>query len=225
MVAQFRPFGAGHLAILGLVAAVSGGLIVLGRAWRGDGRAMVVSGLLFGLLLGAYVVDPFQHAAFGDPVLKKGLPLELCDAAGIVTLIALRTRHAFAFELALLWGLSGALQALLTPPLEEALGHPDSVRYFVLHGGIVASVLYLGPGLGMRTRAGTVLRVYACTAAYAAVVGLVDWAVGANYMFLCSKPPGSILEVFGPWPWYLAGGAAVGLALFWLIDLPYRLLR
>jgi uncharacterized membrane protein YwaF len=44
-------------------------------------------------------------------------------------------------------------------------------------------------------------------------------------MFLCSKPPGSILEVFGPWPWYLAGGAAVGLALFWLIDLPYRLLR
>ena len=42
---------------------------------------------------------------------------------------------------------------------------------------------------------------------------------GANYFFLCEKPPGSLLDLFGPWPYYLLGGAAVGALFFWLLDL------
>ena len=57
---------------------------------------------------------------------------------------------------------------------------------------------------------------------YAVVVGLIDWAVDGNYFYLRSKPPGSLLDVLGPWPWYILGGAGIAALMYWLLDLPYR---
>jgi len=54
-------------------------------------------------------------------------------------------------------------------------------------------------------------------------VAVVDAALGANYMWLREKPPSTILDLFGPWPYYILGGAVLGIALFLLLDLPYRI--
>lgn len=38
---------------------------------------------------------------------------------------------------------------------------------------------------------------------------------GGNYMYMRSKPVHhSLLNVIGPWPWYIAAGAALGLIMF-----------
>ena len=38
-------------------------------------------------------------------------------------------------------------------------------------------------------------------------------------MFLRRKPSdGSILDPMGPWPWYIAGGAALGFALLLVLQ-------
>ncbi len=43
-----------------------------------------------------------------------------------------------------------------------------------------------------------------------------------NYMYLRHTPPGgSLLDLMGPWPWYIASAAALALALFWLLDRPF----
>ena len=64
-------------------------------------------------------------------------------------------------------------------------------------------------------RPGAVRRVYGLTAAFAALAALGTLVTGGNYMFLRRKPAhGSLLDLMGPWPVYIAVAAALGLVLF-----------
>jgi hypothetical integral membrane protein (TIGR02206 family) len=142
-----------------------------------------------------------------------------------VTAAALWTRRIGAFELAYFWGFSGTLQAILTPAMKDGFPAPDFFRYFAMHSGIIVSLFYLTAGLGLRPRRGAVWRVYGWTLVYAVVVGLIDWAIDGNYFYLCRKPSGSLLDILGPWPWYILSGAGLAAVMYWLLDLPYRRTR
>jgi hypothetical integral membrane protein (TIGR02206 family) len=66
--------------------------------------------------------------------------------------------------------------------------------------------------------------VAAITIGYAAFVGLVDAVTGADYLYLRSKPAGAtLLDVLGPWPVYILSATLIGLALFAILDAPFRL--
>jgi uncharacterized membrane protein YwaF len=42
-------------------------------------------------------------------------------------------------------------------------------------------------------------------------------------MFLREKPEAaSLLDLMGPWPWYILSGALLALALFAALDAPFR---
>jgi uncharacterized membrane protein YwaF len=75
-------------------------------------------------------------------------------------------------------------------------------------------------------RPGAVARVFAATLGWAAVAGAADVINGGNYMYLAWKPAhASLLQVMGPWPWYLAVGAGVALALLLIVQLVTHVLH
>jgi hypothetical integral membrane protein (TIGR02206 family) len=50
----------------------------------------------------------------------------------------------------------------------------------------------------------------------------VNYITGGNYMFLARKPDtASLLDVLGPYPWYLLSLEAVALVLFLLLYAPF----
>jgi hypothetical integral membrane protein (TIGR02206 family) len=222
VLAEFALYGIDHFAALAVTAAIAALLVAWARGHRDSPATRYPAWFLAAVLLVSQAAEPFVRHSMGTLDWQRGLPLELCDLASFACVAALVTRRQFLFEMAYFWGLSGTLQALLTPALKAAFPQPEYFRFFAMHGAIVIAVLYLAPGLGMRPRRGAVWRVFGVTAAYAALVGLIDWVLGANYFFLCHKPEGSLLEWFGPWPLYILGGAVVAVAIFLLLDLPYR---
>jgi hypothetical integral membrane protein (TIGR02206 family) len=153
---------------------------------------------------------------------KTSLPLALCNVGVLVAAVACWWRVSLLVELTYFWGLTGTLQAVITPDLNVGFPHLVFFQYLVGHVGIVVAALFLVVGMRIVPRTGSVLRVFAITAGYTSLVGLVDALTGANYMFL-RAPPGewTLLRVLGPWPWYVVSAAGVGLVLIIVLDSPF----
>jgi hypothetical integral membrane protein (TIGR02206 family) len=154
--------------------------------------------------------------------LQTSLPLALCDVALVVAAAACWTRHALLVELTYFWGLTGTLQAVVTPDLTSAFPHLQFFEYVVGHLMIVVAALFLVIGLNLAPRRRAVPRVLAVTAGYTVLVGLFDAATGADYMFLAARPHHwSMLNLLGPWPWYVPGAAAVATVLLVALNAPF----
>ena len=66
-------------------------------------------------------------------------------------------------------------------------------------------------------------RVFTASATWAAVAAAGNALTGGNYMFLEERPEtASLLDYLGSRPWYILGAALLALALFALLDIPFR---
>jgi hypothetical integral membrane protein (TIGR02206 family) len=227
----FRLFGPSHLAVLAVTAGVTAALVLLARRARaaGDPAGTLVPRAIAWFLAGVLVLDEAAVAAFAAhadlPTLKDHLPFQLCDWVILACAAALFWRHRLAYELAYFWGLSGTLQALLTPDLAEDFPSLHFITFQILHAGVVVAVLYLTLGLGMRPRPRSILRAWLWLQAYAAVTAAIDWLLDSNYGYLLRKPAqASLYDYLGPWPFYLLSLEALSLVLFLACYAPFALL-
>jgi hypothetical integral membrane protein (TIGR02206 family) len=176
------------------------------------------------LLIGAtYLVEHASFVIRGTWSLDFNLPLHLTDVVTIVAVLALWTRAPRPAELTWFWGLTASLQAVLTPDLGADFPELLYWTFFITHSGAVVAALLLVVGRRIEPRPGAVRRAFAATLAVAAAAATANLLAGGNYMWLREKPEaGSLLDVIGPWPWYILSAAVLALALFTLLDLPFR---
>jgi hypothetical integral membrane protein (TIGR02206 family) len=209
-----------HLALLAAVLLLAAALAALDRRYFARSRALRLG---IGALLAADTIACYGYQLrLGQLSFPGHLPLELCQATLVLTLLALFTGSAFLFDLAYYPALAGSSMALLTPDLWEPFPSLATVQFFVDHGLVVASVLYLVWSGRAWPRPGSALRSLAAVNLWAMLVGVFNWRFHTNYMYLCAKPGNaSLLSLFGPWPWYLACGELAALALFLLLALPF----
>lgn len=221
MSSGFRLFGPAHLAIL---AAVPGVAAVLARLARGQpARSRKIAAILGCFLAVNEIVWYTWRLRTEGFRFPEGLPLELCDLTLWLTVISALTLRPGIFEFAWLAGLGGSLMAILTPDLwAPPLSYP-TIYFFLAHGGVIASLLFLVWSGLARPRPGCVWRTFVLLNVWTAFIGVFNAVFHTNYMYLCSKPlSASLLDFFGPWPVYLIGGEATALILFWLLWLPFR---
>ena len=77
---------------------------------------------------------------------------------------------------------------------------------------------------GYRPYWSSLVRVAIWGNVYMAAVGLVNWLVGSNYLFIARKPDTpSLIDMLGPWPWYIISLEVVAFLMFLLLYLPYVL--
>jgi hypothetical integral membrane protein (TIGR02206 family) len=150
----------------------------------------------------------------------------LCDLALLATVWALVSLRPLVCEVAYFWGLAGSLQAVLTPDLQQAFPDYWWVKFFISHCGVVLSAVYLAVTGRIQPTQRTVWKLFGMTNLYALTVGGVNWLFGTNFGYLAHKPAQpSLLDAFGPWPYYIVGMELAALASFYLYAAPFALIR
>jgi hypothetical integral membrane protein (TIGR02206 family) len=216
----FQLFGTAHLLALSVIAALALGLPLLLRR-RAPGMVTSVAWLLGALLLAQEVAQAaWLWRSLGLSL--HLLPLDLCTLSVFLTAWVLIARSPRIYEVVYFWGLGGTTQALVTPELSHGFPSAAFLFFFAGHGLVVIGVVYATFALRLRPYPRSILRVAAMTLALAAAVFLLNLLLGTNFMYLMAKPmQPSLLDWFGPWPWYLAGLFLTALLTFAVLYLPW----
>ena len=208
-----RQFSDAHLAALGLLALTASLSVWAPR--RHPGRWIVPAARTLALVIfagwaGEYVAD----VALGTWTTQYDLPLQLTDAVSVLAILALWSRRVLLVELVYFLSLTASLQAVLTPDLAWSFPSVYYFTYFTYHIGAIVAACFLVLGCRIYPHPGAVWRVYAAALAFTAIAALGDVVTGGNYMYLREKPEhSSLLNLMGPWPWYIAETLVLALVL------------
>ena len=220
----FVRWGTAHLVAIALTALVP--LILSWWCHRKETPTPTrIVGMGFALMLLSVIAMQFVWLDRGSaPRWQDMMPLHVCDLALFACAAACLTRKQFIFEIAYFWGLAGTLHGLLTPDLDYAFPAPQYWFFFLGHGGIVGSVLFMVASMHLRPLWRSVFRAYFAMLIYGAGAGLFNLLFDTNYGYVCENPgSGSLMDLLGPWPWYILSLAVVALVSFLILYAPWAL--
>ncbi len=218
-------FGSLHLWTLAALAAIGFLLLYPARRWMDN-----TTQTNWAIGLGAFMIvmefmDRGYQIIVMDEPLRENLPLHLCGISVFLAAALLFSRKYKLFEILYFWGLVGATQSIFTPDLEPGIPLFLYITYFLSHWMIIVAVLYMVMIYHYRPRWPSLWKALLALNVFAAFVAPVNKWLGTNYLFLCHKPASAtLLDVMGPWPWYILSLEVAGLLFFVLFYSPYILI-
>lgn len=206
---------------LGMLIIVTG-ILGISRGWE-EGKIRNFAKGMAVLLVSNMLIRQIVLIIQGEWSAANSLPLQMCSFSVIWAAITLWRGHQLTYELLLFWG-AGALHSFLTPELDDGNSLYNHVEYTISHAGILASGLYATLRMGMLPRPWSWLRVLGITQLVLPVIGLVNYALGANYMYIARRPLIDNPFLIGEWPWYILGLEFAALLHFVLFYGIHRIL-
>ena len=224
MTQGFQLFGALHIAIL-MATFVIG--IALGALARGSPRRAQAVRIALGVFLAVnelvWWVWRINDEGFRFP---GALPLQLSDLTLWSAVAACLSLKQWCYELTWFLGLSATLLTLMTPDLWAPCWSYPTIYFFLNHAGVIVAALALTAGGLARPARISLFRALAIVNGWALMVGLFNLYFDTNYMYLCQKPASAtILDLLGPWPWYIAASEGIAITAFSLLWLPFQFRR
>jgi len=144
----------------------------------------------------------------------KHIPIHLCSFSQFIAAYTLFTKSQRGFELAFYWAIAAAIQPILTPELDSTTIDTQFVIFFLSHGLIILSVIWLITIEKMQLRRQSLKEVIIFTNLLLIPIALVNWLLESNYMYICRKPAVENPLLIGEWPFYLLGFEGIGIAFF-----------
>lgn len=222
----FELFGAGHLLSVAIVAAAVAYLI---WGWqnpteeaRRRARLLIVGTML--------LIEASWH---GWNVLndawsyRQHLPLHSCAISMWGSIYVVWARSYRVYEILFFIGTAGAIQTLLTPDAGAyGLPHFRALQTLSAHGMIIIAMTYMTVIEGFRPTWKSLWKTMLIGNVYLLLVTGINYLIGSNYMYTLQKPAtASLLDMMGPWPWYILAGELVALLMFSLLYLPIAVSR
>lgn len=222
-IPEFQNYGSEHLIwlLLGTVSATF--WIWLGKSQSteaGQRRIGLIQSLIPVLL---WASISLYMALFESPVeMGLVLPFHACYFINLLLPVMLWQRSFLLFEITYFMVMGGCAQALITPDVQYSFPHYMNLRYFIVHMGLVQSILYALLVFRFRPNWSSYRKAFLWVNIYFVFVLGINFLLGTNFMYLSKKPNApTLLDLFGEWPWYIVGGEFLALAMFALVMLPF----
>jgi hypothetical integral membrane protein (TIGR02206 family) len=143
------------------------------------------------------------------------LPLHLCSLSTFLAIHFLIYRNQWVYEFLIFWS-AGAIHAFLTPEIDTGSNWAYILFFTISHGGIIIAALYGSLRLGFKPRPRSWLKVFAYTQLVLPVIGIFNYFLDSNYMYIAQKPNANNPMIIGEWPWYIIGLEFIVLAHFYI---------
>lgn len=225
---EFEMFSAAHYAALIAAAVVFSCIVAFRKKLRLPSYNRAFRYAAAAILAGCEAALQTSYVLAGDWGWGS-LPLQLCSMTLLIAAVMLAARGERLYDIIYFLGILGALQAMLTPNLEQNFPHFRYFHFFIAHIGIIAAGLFAAVVERYRPTYKSVLRAWVWLHVLAIPAAAANYLTGyTNFMFLARKPgTASLLDMLAPWPWYILQLEAVVilfcLLLLWATSIIHRM--
>lgn len=201
------------------------GFIIIGqKILKGDTKRKFITSILF-LMFAFQVSKVFIYQYLGIFNIQTDLPLHLCNMMPLFLGLAYYFNSRLWWSISFTWIMAGTFQSLITPTLTESFPHYEWWRYWIIHCWLVTGAFYGILVFGFRIRFRDVFFSLFWLNVLSFTVYFIDRQIGANYMYMVSKPDGKTMyDLLSAWPTYILQLEFIALAFFFVFYLPFYII-
>jgi hypothetical integral membrane protein (TIGR02206 family) len=217
----FELFGTAHFVALGALVLLNLFLLLFKNA--SDSTKSAIRWMLAFILLVNEIAWHYWNYIYGKWTIQTMLPLHLCSLLVWTGAFMLVTKNYRVYEFMYFMGIAGAIQALAIPGIGYYnFPHFVFFQYFLSHGLIITSAIYMTVVEGLRPTWKSMLRVAIWMNIYVVIVYFINIAIDSNYLMINYKPDTpSLLDLLPEWPIYIVYMELIGVISMLLLYLPF----
>lgn len=189
---------------------------------------------LIGISFLQEIFDYLNRFLFNDlyiVTIEKDLPLQLCHFAYWFAVVCLihqlyNYKHKqFYFNCAYFLGFSGALQSIITVDLTGIYTLGDILALHLQHSFIIMNLLWLIFAYNLKFNQKGIIQAFLFTNFMVIVVGIINYFLDSNYMFLCVPPAANNPLLIGEWPYYILVLEIIFFIYGYIIYAPFLVIK
>ena len=163
--------------------------------------------------------------------IQTDLPLQLCHISYWFSVVCLifqlyNNKHKqFYFNCAYFLGFSGALQGIITADITGIYTFYDMLTLHLQHSLTILNLLWLIFAYHMKFSQKGIIQAFLFINCSIIFVGIINYFLNSNYMFLCTPPNVNNPFLMGEWPYYLLALEFIFFIYGYVLLVPFLIIK